>query len=371
MSNTKAFDMKRWFKHAIGGLFAVAATLPAWADVTFYEHHDFEGRAVTVQHPINDFRRFGFNDRASAAVVTGEPWEVCEHVEFGGQCMVLVPGRYRSLHDMGMNNRLSSARPTRRDVHYGDRYAPRPVDGEVTFFEHEGFRGRAVKAQGEVIDLHRLGFNDRASSVMVQGERWEACEHAGFGGRCVILRPGMYPSLASMGLNDRLSSVRPVNPTVRFDDARYAPPAQPVYDWRRRPQERMHEAGVVSARAVFTAPQQQQRCWVERERVVREPNAGGALIGGVIGGIIGHQIGSGSGRDAATVGGAVVGAVVGANVDRERAGAPVQRCTSAPPQGNPDYWDVTYQFRGVEHRVQTTFQPGPTITVNDDGEPRL
>jgi hypothetical protein len=62
--------------------------------------------------------------------------------------------------------------------------------------------------------------------------------------------------------------------------------------------------------------------------------------------------------------------VIGANVDSgER--RPAQRCAAVPPQGQPDYWDVTYSFRGMEHHVQTTFRPGPTLTVNDQGEPRL
>ena len=40
--------------------------------------------------------------------------------------------------------------------------------------------------------------------------------------------------------------------------------------------------------------------------------------------------------------------------------------TSGPPQ----YYDVTYEFRGVEHRVQMAAHPGRTITVNGNGEPR-
>jgi hypothetical protein len=36
-----------------------------------------------------------------------------------------------------------------------------------------------------------------------------------------------------------------------------------------------------------------------------------------------------------------------------------------------DYWDVTYNFRGYEHRVQTTSPPGTTVLVNEQGEPRV
>jgi uncharacterized protein YcfJ len=95
----------------------------------------------------------------------------------------------------------------------------------------------------------------------------------------------------------------------------------------------------------------------------------------VIGGILGHQVGGGRGQDLATVGGAVAGAAVGANVGRSNGqpAAPqdVQRCENVPSQARPDHWDVTYTFRGQEHRIQVTAPPGPTITVNDRGEPRV
>ena len=48
----------------------------------------------------------------------------------------------------------------------------------------------------------------------------------------------------------------------------------------------------------------------------------------------------------------------------------VQRCESQPSQAQPQYWDVTYTFQGLEHRVQMTASPGSTITVNAQGEPR-
>ncbi|HKX42890.1 MAG TPA: beta/gamma crystallin-related protein [Burkholderiaceae bacterium] len=351
--------------------------LNAWADVTFYEHDNFNGRSFSARDAAPDFRRIGFNDRASSVVVRGEPWEVCEHVEFGGQCFILRPGNYPSLQAMNMNDRLSSARPLERDRHPDEgRYAPRPMPGQITFFEYEGFQGGAFSTDRDVPNFRQFGFNNRASSVMVLGERWEACEHSDFGGRCVILRPGRYPDLGSMGLNNQLSSVRLLHPAARFDEGRYAPQPVPVYDWRRRPEERIYEVPVAAVHAVYAAPS--QRCWIEREQVVQQrrgdPNVGGAVIGGIVGGILGHQVGGGSGRDVATVGGAVAGAVIGANVGRDRDIATtqdVQRCAAVPPQERPEYWDVAYRFRGVEHHVQMTAPPGPTVAVNENGEPRL
>lgn len=148
-------------------------------------------------------------------------------------------------------------------------------------------------------------------------------------------------------------------------------------DYRRRDRERLYDAPVTSVRAVLG--QSGQRCWIERENVSqpRGPaNMPGAVVGAVVGGILGHQIGGGSGRDIATAGGVVAGAVVGSNVGRSGAYGgtqtqDVQRCTTDHSRSTPDYWDVTYNFRGIDHRVQMTEPPGRTITVNGDGEPRI
>ena len=74
---------------------------------------------------------------------------------------------------------------------------------QITFYEGEGFRGRAFTTDKQVWNLERFGFNDRASSVVVDRGRWEVCEHARFEGRCVVLRRGSYDSLAGLGLSDR------------------------------------------------------------------------------------------------------------------------------------------------------------------------
>jgi uncharacterized protein YcfJ len=156
----------------------------------------------------------------------------------------------------------------------------------------------------------------------------------------------------------------------------YTSPNQSPRDYRRRNNEHLYQADVLSVRAVMG--QTEQRCWIEREAVAPQrpqANVPGALIGGVIGGILGHQVGGGTGRDLATVGGAVAGVVIGSRVGSDRYGNPVatqdvQRCTHEPVNSEPAYWDVTYRFRGVTHRAQMTSPPGRSITVNADGEPR-
>lgn len=239
---------------------------------------------------------------------------------------------------------------------------------DITFYEHDNYAGRTFVTGDDMRNIGRVGFNDRASSIMVDRGRWEVCEDINYGGHCAILRPGSYPSLQAMGLNDRISSVRRVGP----GDG--APP--PVSsDWRPRHGERLYEANVVSVHAVVGPPE--QRCWVERQSVVEQGGnrTGGALAGALIGGILGHQIGGGSGRDLATVGGVVAGAAVGSNIAGNQGdrvvSQDVQRCRTVPNNSRPDFWDVGYTFRGYEHHVQLTDPPGATITVNDAGEPRM
>jgi uncharacterized protein YcfJ len=250
------------------------------------------------------------------------------------------------------------------------------ASAQVVFYEHDRFDGRSFTTEKQVSDFGRYGFNDRASSVIVLRDQWEVCEAAQFHGRCIVLRPGRYNSLNSMGLDKRVSSARIVNANARYDTDRYAPEPVPVYDNHRRKGERLYEAEVTSVRAVVATPE--QRCWIEHEDVPQQrsgANVPGAIIGAVIGGVLGHQVGGGRGKDLATVGGAVVGGAVGANVNRDRDGQQayshdVQHCESAPREARAEYWDVTYNFRGEEHRIQTVYQPGRTVTVNQQGEPR-
>jgi uncharacterized protein YcfJ len=248
---------------------------------------------------------------------------------------------------------------------------------QITLYEDPNFGGRSTTANGNVSNLRSTDFNDRASSVVVRSQRWEVCVDQRFQGRCTVLRPGQYASLEAMGLDDQISSVRMVPREARDEHLRYAPyPAVPV-DYRRRDDERLYEARVTQVRAVYgdAGP---QRCWLAHEQVSdgrHDASVPGTIFGAVIGGILGHQIGGGSGRSLATAGGAVAGAVVGNSIGRNSNGETyvtrdVQRCADRPEAQTPAYWDVSYNFRGLEHHMQLATPPGSTVTVNADGEPR-
>ena len=241
---------------------------------------------------------------------------------------------------------------------------------QLTFFEWDGFRGRSFVSDRSTANFAYYGFNDRASSAIVDRGRWEVCEDADFRGRCVILSPGQYPTLAAMGLNNRVSSSRRAPKQGNVAYVAPPPPPAPPYNYYPRHGERLYQANVVAVRAVVGPPE--QRCWVEQEQVSgSSPNVPGAIIGGILGGVLGHQVGGGRGQDVATAVGAVGGAAVGANVGRGPTYTQnVQKCAAVPGSAQPQYWDVTYVFQGREYRAQLGFAPGATITVNGRGEPR-
>jgi hypothetical protein len=92
---------------------------------------------------------------------------------------------------------------------------------QVTLFQDDGFQGRRFSANGPVENFADRGFNDEASSARVRGGAWQVCTDAHFRGQCVTLRPGDYPSIGSLGLNDKISSIRPLEQYGQGDERSY------------------------------------------------------------------------------------------------------------------------------------------------------
>lgn len=190
-------------------LATLAIVAPVSAQIVFYEGQQFAGRSFIADRAVPDFRRFGFNDRASSAIVEAGRWEVCEQPRFGGRCAVLRRGRYPSLAAIGLGNRISSVQQVEDRAGRGDdRRPPAAGAAPLTFFEHPDFRGRSFTTTDDVVNFAGVGFNDRASSLIVDEGSWQVCDDAGYRGRCMVFAPGRYPSLIELGLDDRVSSAR-------------------------------------------------------------------------------------------------------------------------------------------------------------------
>jgi hypothetical protein len=76
----------------------------------------------------------------------------------------------------------------------------------VVLYDRGGFGGREFGVQGEVRNLERAGFNDKARSMIVYDGSWELCGDADFNGNCQTYGPGRYSDLGR--LDGRVSSLR-------------------------------------------------------------------------------------------------------------------------------------------------------------------
>jgi hypothetical protein len=81
--------------------------------------------------------------------------------------------------------------------------------GEITLFTDSNFRGARLSVDRDAYNLADMGFNDRASSLVVRSGVWQVCEDRDFGGYCAEFGPGEYRELPRF--NDRVSSVREIS----------------------------------------------------------------------------------------------------------------------------------------------------------------
>ena len=190
----------------IGVFFAASACA---ADVNLFQDENFGGQRVEISGPVTDLSRMAFNDSANSAVIERGSWQVCVDADFQGACVTIGPGRYASLRQMGMDNRVSSLRPATFGPS-GTGSTHTPVErAAAVFFLHEGFQGAAVGLDGAAPDFRALDTNDKASSLIVRRGHWQVCHDIEFRGRCVVFGPGRYPSMRPFELNDTISSARP------------------------------------------------------------------------------------------------------------------------------------------------------------------
>jgi hypothetical protein len=89
---------------------------------------------------------------------------------------------------------------------------------DITFYQRDGLRGRSFTADAPIPNFNDLGFNDRASSLVIRSGSWQVCSDAYYRGRCVTLVPGDYQTLRSMELDNAVSSARPIGGRIDLFD---------------------------------------------------------------------------------------------------------------------------------------------------------
>ena len=180
---------------AVATLFAGAAL----ADVTVYNRNHFAGPSLTLRGEQRDLEGSGFYDSISSIEVHQGRWQFCSQPDFAGDCAVLGPGRYPTL-DRSLNHRIESVRPVG---------IARPVRADVELYSGPRFRGDSTAINRDAWSLERRGFDQRASSVVVNEGRWELCTEPGYRGNCRVFGPGEYARLGPR-MDDQVSSLRRV-----------------------------------------------------------------------------------------------------------------------------------------------------------------
>ncbi len=187
------------------------------AQAYLYSGEGFRGGSRTLTGRVDNFDDIDFNDRVSSIIINQGNWLFCSDANFRGSCQTLGPGRYSSL-DGELRSRISSARPTRGSGNSQGDWGGNSGwgsgnwsgnRGSVTLYEYEDFGGRSYNITGFMNNLDNTGFNDRASSVVVQSGRWEFCTDANFRGTCRTVGPGRYESLPS-DMDSKISSARQI-----------------------------------------------------------------------------------------------------------------------------------------------------------------
>jgi hypothetical protein len=183
--------------------------------IVLYGQPNLSGRSMTVDTPVGDFERIGFDDSARSAVVYGANWQLCTEAQFLGDCEVLRPGQWNSLG--AVSGKLSSARPL--GGHGGTAVEGWGSASRAILYEYHGLNGRAFVIDRDVVsNLDRTSFNDRARSLRIEGGYWLFCSDARFEGECLTFGPGDYPNLPRE-LDGRVSSGRRISSAYPYSQA--------------------------------------------------------------------------------------------------------------------------------------------------------
>jgi len=187
-------------------LLATLAVAAHAGEIILYENTGLSGRQIDVRGYLPDIKAAGFNDHHASVLVKSGTWQVCADANFQGFCATLQPNEYQHL-DTRFNERISSAREVGAPV--AEAAPPtreRGWGGSIALFSRPSYRGRGVTLNRNMPDLDAVGFNDRASSLIVSKGTWELCSEGGYGGNCQVFEPGRYADLGPLARD--ISSAR-------------------------------------------------------------------------------------------------------------------------------------------------------------------
>jgi hypothetical protein len=205
--NTGGFRDDGFRNRRSGGVFAPE---DGGRDLTVYVNPNFSGQSATFRDDTPNMVPYNLNDKISSIQIpTGDTWEVCQDVDYGNQCQVLSSS-VADLRSIGWNDRISSLR---RISNNNGRFRDRRFGGGngegvghgLVFYAQTEYRGASMLV---TTASSNMGFPARQGSVQLRGGgTWEVCDGSG---RCASINQDV-SNVSQLGLNGRITSVRPVN----------------------------------------------------------------------------------------------------------------------------------------------------------------
>jgi hypothetical protein len=185
----------------------VSAAVPR---ATLYAQPGFAGTGVEITETHGNLDAIPSYAGASAVIVYGGTWRLCTREYYRGQCADFTPGRYDSLG--ALNGRVYSAQLISAAPAPVGVVTPMPsAQGRVVLYELPDFAGQSLAIEGgEMSNLDRLNFGDRAASMRIDGGYWMFCTDTRFRGSCSTYGPGEYPRLGP-DVDHKIASIRRVN----------------------------------------------------------------------------------------------------------------------------------------------------------------
>ena len=190
--------------------------------VTVYADINFGGQSVTFASDMPNTASGGWNDNISSLrIPSGQAWEICQDVNYGNDCQS-VSGSVSDLRSIGWNDRISSMRRINAAYH-GRRRGQNGSEGSgsgVSVYADPNFQGQSATFRDDTPNLMPFNLNDKASSIRIPaGETWQVCVDSDYRNQCQVLSNSV-ADLRSIGMNDRISSLRRVNDSGYRDDRR-------------------------------------------------------------------------------------------------------------------------------------------------------
>ena len=152
-----------------------------------------------------------FPDGVSSIAILGGNWQFFREENLVSPFpVVLGPGLYRFVGDVKLvNDQIRSMTTVDADpTILGDA-----LGSHLILFEHAGFRGRHQHVFEPIADLDLVGFDDIASSMVVETGNWSVFSDTQFDGSFPaqpVFGPGVYPWVVAAGIaNDAISSLEP------------------------------------------------------------------------------------------------------------------------------------------------------------------